>query len=388
MRAMKRALRHGACGLPLVLACAMPLIAQVRANDGPVVAPSGLLIQLAASRSQLGAGSTLGITATLTNLLRDSTIYLSESNIVLVQPPEITQVWWRQEGYFPAEQQYVTISKGTGKSNPGDTNGYHQIPFDSIVLQLRPGSSAQVLWVPPIDSTEWYGSMRPWRKEIGNQLRFLLFTPGEYRVLVQAKYWTSPDRPPTGYRLASQSMAVTVAAPQFVILLGAAIGGLVAFIIFPSRRKESVDEGDHRGEKHARKKETRWYHLAAGTGRLLVGALGAMLWSAIVTILLSRLSDTQFLVRVTVSDFWGAIAIGLVAQYAGARWFERLLSGLEAQKNKTATGGDDSAVPQKEPSDKHAPERPRAAPAEREQIRKPTLVGAGPREGFLDSEED
>ena len=45
----------------------------------------------------------------------------------------------------------------------------------------------------------------------------------------------------------------------------------------------------------------------------------------IVTILLSRIADTQFYVRITVNDLWGAIALGFIANYAGYRFLLKLV---------------------------------------------------------------
>jgi len=57
--------------------------------------------------------------------------------------------------------------------------------------------------------------------------------------------------------------------------------------------------------------------------------LGAVLLSAIVTILLARISETQFLIRVTVADLWGAVAIGFVANYLGAELIKKMIDRLQ-----------------------------------------------------------
>jgi hypothetical protein len=61
-----------------------------------------------------------------------------------------------------------------------------------------------------------------------------------------------------------------------------------------------------------------------------------MLLSAIVTILLARVSETQFLIRITVSDFWGAIAVGFIANYIGAKIFERIIPTIRASDTAAA----------------------------------------------------
>ena len=53
--------------------------------------------------------------------------------------------------------------------------------------------------------------------------------------------------------------------------------------------------------------------------------LGAMLLAAIVTILLARLANSQFVIQVTIRDFWGAVAIGFIANYIGRKMLDRMV---------------------------------------------------------------
>jgi hypothetical protein len=259
---------------------------------------SRLEITLAMSRSQAVAGAGLGVTGTLANVGRDSTIYLSAHNITLTAPPELTPGTSSNASlfaYFPTERTHFNA--------------------DSVVIALKPGSRYRVSWlIRQNDSTVW--------KRIKNEFTYLFFSPGNYEVVVNGKYWTTPTRAPFEYHTYTQSAVLQLASPQSVILLGAMVGGLLAYLLFPSRRsRESVvsrvDAGTTAREVRLRR--------TIDVGKRVWGLLGAMLWSAIVTILLSRLAESQFLVRVSIADFWGAIAIGFVAQYAGSKWLERLL---------------------------------------------------------------
>lgn len=277
-----------------------------------------ITISLTASRAQLTAGSTVGITAIITNTARDSTIYLTQSSITLMQSPELEgpsesiRAWY---AYFPTEAQTDVQGK--------------PIHPDSIVLALAPGTSAHVSWWPTRPGVPPEGPISEGRilnetiDQVLNELRFLFFSPGDYQLSVQTKYWTNASRPPQRYYISTQSLAVRVMAPQFVILLGAALGGLIAYSLFPGRRTQQIVEVDKEVGSHRVQRVKRESARLSGSVGL---ALGAMLWSAIATILLSRLSDTQFVVRVSVNDFWGAIAIGFVAQYAGSKWLEKLLT--------------------------------------------------------------
>ena len=59
--------------------------------------------------------------------------------------------------------------------------------------------------------------------------------------------------------------------------------------------------------------------------------------SSIVTILLARLSETQFLVRVNVADLWGAIAIGFIASASGTAILQKyFLHQEESTPNRFA----------------------------------------------------
>ncbi|HEY0017938.1 MAG TPA: hypothetical protein VGC13_16605 [Longimicrobium sp.] len=258
---------------------------------------SRLEITLSMSRSQAVAGGGLGVTGTLSNVGRDSTIYLSQQNIALTVPPELnpgTSTNSSLFAYFPTEL--------AGKA-------------DSVVIALRPGSRYRVSWlIVQKDSTLW--------TRVKNEFRYLFFSPGNYEVVVNGKYWTTPARGPFEYQTYTQSAVLSLASPQSVILLGAMVGGLLAYLLFPNRRSRElvvsrVSEGDAAREVRLRK--------TIDIGKRLWGMLGAMVWSAIVTILLSRLAESQFVIRVSIADFWGAIAIGFVAQYAGSKWLERLL---------------------------------------------------------------
>ena len=174
--------------------------------------------------------------------------------------------------------------------------------------------------------------------------------PGDYKIFVQVKYWTHLEcdqqprttpgycwdtslagiplccyPPPLSYRIASQTNIEKVSAPQFAILSGAVVGGIIAFIVVPQ----------------------------TGTGwrQRFWSLLGACLLAVIVTILLSRLSETQFLIRVTVSDFWGAIAIGFVANVAGAKVLEIVIPQAHRKDDKGQRGSDGhnlAAVPHKD----------------------------------------
>jgi len=145
------------------------------------------------------------------------------------------------------------------------------------------------------------------------------------------RYWIDPARPPPNllgdqldpnrdYNVISQDAILHVNAPESVILIGAAIGGTIAFILLPGVRNRSDDSTT------VAKDSSRLSWVAG-----FFGLLGAITLSIIVTILLSRMSEGQTLIRITASDLWGAIAVGFVANYLGNSILRNILPPLPGE---------------------------------------------------------
>jgi hypothetical protein len=214
-------------------------------------------------------------------------------------------------------------------------------------LTLQPKSSYQVFWTPSDNrrrkGKDGDGALRSAFGGIFDQfttsLNYLFFTPGDYKITAQVKYWDTPAAT-AAYRTAQKSTTIHLAAPQSVIMLGAIIGGLIAYTILPQTRRQrlTVTETPTR---------TVITTLVGRVFQQAYGLFGACLLSVIVTILLARISDTQFLVKVTVNDVWGAITIGFVANYAGSRVLDRL---FPPQRTRTTI---DETVPVEEATQAH-----------------------------------
>jgi hypothetical protein len=176
-----------------------------------------------------------------------------------------------------------------------------------------------------------------------SELNFIFFSPGNYKITTSVKYWTKPDLTEDTYHTATQSVVIPVSAPQSVILIGAALGGLIAYFILPHGRRKLIElpsmNASDVSALTALERIVRRFTLE------ISGIVGSMLLSAIVAILLARLSETQFLIRVTITDFWGAIAIGFVANYAGSKFLERILSSAPSNAERTASPPEASSRP-------------------------------------------
>jgi hypothetical protein len=114
-----------------------------------------------------------------------------------------------------------------------------------------------------------------------------------------------------------------VGITQFSAIVAAMIGGLIAYFVVGLRpdgefARLKQDQADGK-----RRPLNRW-------GVILRNLFSAALLSAVVTVILSRISDTQFPIKVSVSDFWGALVVGFVSYFVGNKLIDRIV-GLTKQ---------------------------------------------------------
>jgi Protein of unknown function (DUF2934) len=277
-----------------------------------------LVVTIEASRPQLSAGSGFGLTAELRNT-SEKAVRLRPSHTTLMLPPELQGggILWDTAYYafFPTE---------TAHPNGGAFNS-------DVYVLLQPDNSYIVKWAwdPNVQGTasRQRESSSEGRHEpllvritppfvrglldtISSELQFIFFSPGDYKVEVVAQYHAEGD-PEDQDKTVIQSALIHVNAPESVILFGAAIGGILGYLI--SRIYVGNDSNLKRSVRPTK------------LGGMFGGAVGSMLLAAIVTILLARISESQFLVRININDFWGAIAVGFIASISGIRILDRLI---------------------------------------------------------------
>jgi len=283
-----------------------------------------IAITIEPTRPQLTVGPGFGVVAEIKNISGSDVVYMWENYTALVVPPEV----WDPSKRNPADPTKADSWGSLWAFFPTDTRPESGF----ICIALQPGDSYNVYWnTRPADQPL---SLPAYLfRQIKSELYFMFFSPGPYKLSVIVQYWSTKsgkDQPyachgakrsdPASlndFRTASQSVTLLVAAPQSVTLFGAAVGGLIGYSILPTARRRLRPTADSGGPP-----VIRWIRVAA---RVSIGFLGAVLLSMIVTILLSRISETQFFVRVTVADLWGAIAVGFVANYVGAKVLDRIL---------------------------------------------------------------
>ena len=284
-------------------------------------------ITIETSRSQPTAGDGLGVSADIKNV-SDSVIHVEGKDIDLVLPPELEVPGIGSYGAFallPTE--------------PGDKEDPWKASID-----LNPGDSYKVFWTQGIriltrEELDRQSHLQRIYNVISSEMNFLFFPPGDYKIAVICKYRPVINSNSPVSRTTVQSATIHVAAPQFVILFGAALGGLLAYFILPQARARLVS-----GPPSGRKTMSR---IIDRILKELAGVMAAVLLSTMITILLSRISETQFLIKVTINDLWGAIAIGFVANYVGAKALDKILTSFRETETRSsaASGKTDHSEP-------------------------------------------
>lgn len=188
-------------------------------------------------------------------------------------------------------------------------------PLGSVV-RLDPDSKYNVIWKIDPHDTKNKGAGR----RIGSALRnFIFFSPGTFRVSASVHIWQNPPVFDGRGMVANLGDAAVVSASRpiamdpspWVMILGASLGGLLCLLVQLLFR--------HVG-------------LSGSVGHILQAILIALgssvLLPGVVTVLLSRLGSTEFIVVIRVRDIWGAMATGIAVQWVGYQVLVKLLQGV------------------------------------------------------------
>ncbi|HLY40700.1 MAG TPA: hypothetical protein VKR52_05770 [Terracidiphilus sp.] len=164
--------------------------------------------------------------------------------------------------------------------------------------------------------------------------RAIDFTPGSYDYFVTGKFSvcdpTAANPCPAPSRSFSESATFQVGIDQVQIIIFAIVGGLLAYLVVAARG----DGGSInrlatriRGKvpktapaPDAANGENSWFLLL----KTLRDIVGVAILSAAFTIVSSRLSDSQFPIKVSVLDAWGAMTIGFLSYFVGNKFIDSL----------------------------------------------------------------
>jgi hypothetical protein len=297
------------------------------ANRGAQIEPPEaqlVKVTITTSRPQVTTDGAYGIFADLQNVASvPVTLYPSET--VLIIQPEVAgdhDCVFSIEGFYPTEP---------GKTEKLQLGG-------PIVVQ--PKEHYVAFWDVSKTGTgscqgESGQNQGPtWLERAGSKTKEQLsFVPGEYAFVVVGKaHLHTAGKEEAGYHTFTEQVKLHVGLTQLSAIVAAMIGGLIGYFVMALRGGEDGEFARLKKEQDAGKRHwfSRW-------GVILRGLVSAALVSAVVTVLLSRISDTQFPIKVSVADFWGALTVGFVAYFSGNKLIDRIV-GL-ASKSGGGTPG-------------------------------------------------
>jgi hypothetical protein len=169
---------------------------------------------------------------------------------------------------------------------------------------------------------------------LGSIKRAFDFTPGNYEYFVSGRFAVCDMNAlgPLCYyypsRSFGQSATFQVGIDQTLIIIFAVVGGLLAYLVVTVRSADGPI-GDFFSLVTSDKGLTGMGKALSREGLILLfmilrDALGVAILSAAFTIVASRLSDTQFPIKISVLDVWGAMTIGFLSYFVGNKFIDSL----------------------------------------------------------------
>jgi hypothetical protein len=304
------------------------------AQEDKVPSVGVLRAKISTSRPEVAFDGSYGIFADLENIGSvPVTIYTAET--VLAVQPEVSQTnacVYRISSLFPTEI-YSAMTPPTQGANPTPTPSLSPSPkptqataesnrpvenatplvADSrgVPIRIQPSEHYTVFWdvnrsnsnsTSCAAKTHWYDPFS--------------FVPGEYVFTVDGKAYLEGE---TKYHTYTEKTNLRVSIPQIWAIFAAMFGGLLAYSVTSLQPNNDIDK-----LKTAKAEDKRSARLA-----IVRGTLAAPLMGAAVTIVASRLADTQFPIKVSVNDVWGAMTIGFIAFFAGNKLIEKLVGTVK-----------------------------------------------------------
>jgi hypothetical protein len=304
--------------LPAVAACQTSVKQSTLVGAKPVADSTNTVqVTFDTAPSQVIQGSAFSLVADIQNTT-SSLILIDLDTVYLAVQPELAPPSAVCEWFYPASYEASLPSK----------------------IYLQPGDHLTVFFnaAEKTDANTWnkYPTCRAnwW----GRVLKRLDFLPGSYSFLLRGTYYSNLPTATTGGSQPQASTGASLPAPasasgdehffsasanlpvaidQTQIILYAAIGGLLAWLVMTFRSSPTPE-----GQPLAFQQR-----LVVWIG-VLRKIAAAMLVSVTVTIVASRLSATSFPVKVSVDDFWGALTVGFVSYFIGGKFIDRLADSV------------------------------------------------------------
>jgi hypothetical protein len=325
---MKRSVFFSLCFSSLILAAASDPGKAQAPDATPKPEREVIKLKISTMRKSSTAGKGLGVYAELENVT-SNTLTIFSGETVLVVPPEL-------------------VGKGVCVLTFGSIAPTEVLKFDKPApdprgypVMMKPGEKYRAFWdltSPSTDPVCWDVSPPADPKQISGthampagfwasvkdslSLRMTGFVPGPYNFTVEGKAYADagPDHVSDYYTFVD-SADLNMEIPESLVTVGAIVGGSLGYLVAATR-----PNGDFSGWSDVKSKS----EYLSYAWMIFYKLFSASLLSVVVTILLSRLSDTQFAIKVSVSDFWGAITIGFLSYFLGNKLIDQILRRFNA----------------------------------------------------------
>ena len=258
-----------------------------------------LKITIDPSRSPITMDTEAGVSAEIKNV---STVPVTifENETIFMTTPE-TRLYGESQQAIQGCATFPT--QGNVRPPKRPDRGYE--------LLIQPGDSYRVFWDMTRNGCtgERLTKLRLWDNRLAwfeEKWQRVMFTPGTYKL-----YLNVVLHPPEGqpYRTTTEGREVLISASQQMVLFGAFLGGLLAYLLKIYYGVETLV---------VRVQNARLKRIIQRTEWLIAGLFGAAM-----VILASRLSET-FPIKVNANDFWGSITLGFIFQWMGVKLLEKL----------------------------------------------------------------
>jgi hypothetical protein len=300
----------------------VPVVSQIRSTD--TLAERQLVkVTISTSRPEVTRNHGWGLTADIKNISKQPITIFSDE-VQLVMQPEAT-LNTQCDKAFGAFLPNTTID--------ASAKDYSSLGSDVKVV-IQPGEHYMLFWTGvDMNRSPEPASKDPKVKENttidscrlgfwGGLAETLNFIPGPYVFAVTGKFHT--DASQDDYHTFAEAVSVKLGIEQLTIMLFAGIGAILAYFVIALRESGDVDK-----VRTTTGKSRAVALLAFGRN-----ILSAFLLGAVLAVVANRLSDTQFPVKVSVNDVWGALTVGFVFYFIGQKLIDKL-SGLAPAANNS-----------------------------------------------------
>ena len=287
--------------LLLVLSTTFAAAYNQEPNTVPNAKSEFLRININASTTNIIEGSLYGVDAELINV-SNLPIDVDLQQVRLTVQPELAPGGWSCTYSYYA---YYANNISKPRLQPGD----HFTVFFDTGAKL----DAQSPKDSPVCKSTWLDRLR----------RPLDFVPGKYAFVINVPFSpilqvpgnSAPADPPVHYYTETANLPVTIDQAEMVIYAG--LGGVLAFLVMTFRVGNTLVGYATKVQASSQQPPRKVWIIVRGMG-------GAILLSATVAVIAGRLSNTEFPVKVSINDFWGALTVGFVSYFFGGKFIDKL----------------------------------------------------------------